>query len=203
MRTNGRALMNQLLVVAVSMLPVSRSRAASAFKELRGRTDVDVLDAILAASHVPEAERAAAADLARQRAQTSLDDAGRAGIELVACDDPRYPPLLGCIVDPPPVLWYRGDLAALTRPTVAIVGSRAATPYAIDVAQRLSEELAQRGIAISSGLARGVDSAAHRGCLGADGCTVAVLGSGLDRIYPREHERLAEKIADKGLVLSE
>ncbi len=83
----------------------------------------------------------------------------------------------------------------LARPAVAIVGSRAATPYALDVAYRLGQELADRGIVVASGLARGVDSAAHRGCLSGGGADVAVLGSGLDRIYPAEHAELAREIS--------
>ncbi len=195
--------MDPLVAVAVSMLPVSRSRAASIFKELRARSDVDPLDVILAACRVPEAERGAAARVGLERAEAALAAAHHAGIAAVVGDDERFPPLLASIIDPPPVLWSRGDLALLARPIVAIVGSRAATPYAIDVAQRLSEELVDRGIAVASGLARGVDSAAHRGCLRADGNTVAVLGSGVDRVYPREHEKLALEIAGKGLLLSE
>jgi DNA protecting protein DprA len=91
----------------------------------------------------------------------------------------------------------------LTQPAVAIVGSRDATRYALDVAARLGTELAERGIVVTSGLARGVDSAAHQGAVDADGATVAVLGSGLDNIYPREHQYLAETIVNKGVVVSE
>jgi DNA processing protein len=91
----------------------------------------------------------------------------------------------------------------LGRVAVAVVGSRAATPYAKDVAFRLGRELAERGVVVVSGLARGVDSAAHRGCLAGGGTTVAVLGSGLDRIYPPEHEELVEQIISKGCVISE
>ena len=101
------------------------------------------------------------------------------------------------------MLWTRGLSEALGRPTVAIVGSRAATPYAKDVAHRLGQELGARGIVVASGLARGVDSAAHTGCLAAGGLTVAVLGSGLDRIYPAEHDTLAAMISDKGMLISE
>ena len=121
----------------------------------------------------------------------------------VAWFDPAYPALLNCIPDPPPVLWTRGDLAVLSLPAVAIVGSRAATPYALDVAARLAGELAARGVAVVSGLARGVDSAAHRGTLEANGPTIAVLGSGLDRVYPAEHRGLADTISRSGVVMSE
>ena len=110
--------------------------------------------------------------------------------------DPRFPAALLAIPDMPPVLWYRGDLEALCSPAVAIVGSRAASAVALEIAARLGSDLAARGITVVSGLARGVDSSAHRGAL-RSGRTVAVLGSGVDRIYPREHETLAGEIAER------
>jgi DNA processing protein len=142
-------------------------------------------------------------EIALHRADAALAEAARLGIGAIAFDDDRYPPLLACIVDPPPVLWACGDVTMLARPIVAIVGSRAATQYALDVADRLSAELAHKGLVVASGLARGADSAAHRGCLRAGGGTVAVLGSGLDRVYPHEHEGLAREITRNGLLLSE
>jgi DNA processing protein len=112
------------------------------------------------------------------------------------------PLALMAISDAPPVLWYRGSLECLQQPAVAIVGSRAASSVAIETARRLATELAALGITVVSGLARGVDSAAHRGAL-QSGSTVAVLGSGVDYIYPSEHRGLAAEIAMNGLVLSE
>ena len=135
------------------------------------------------------------ARVARRRAE-------EAGIRAVAWNDPAFPPLLAAISDSPPVLWYRGDLAAFDPPMVAIVGSRAATSVSLDTAARLASDLAARGITVVSGLARGVDSAAHRGAL-TQGRTIAVLGSGVDYIYPSEHKPLAAHIAETGLVLSE
>jgi DNA processing protein len=125
-----------------------------------------------------------------------------AGIHALPWNDPRFPTLLGAIPDGPPVLWYRGQLSALDAPAVAIVGSRAATSVSVDTAARLASDLAARGIVVVSGLARGVDSAAHRGALTA-GQTIAVLGSGVDHIYPPEHAPLATQIAQAGLVFSE
>jgi DNA processing protein len=113
-----------------------------------------------------------------------------------------FPPLLAAISDCPPLLWYRGDLTAFDAPMVAIVGSRAAASVSMDTAARLAADLAARGITVVSGLARGVDSAAHRGAL-THGRTIAVLGSGVDYIYPSEHKPLAAQIAQAGLVLSE
>jgi DNA processing protein len=198
--------MDPFTAVALSMLPASRSRAASAFKEIRHQSSLallDALDVVLQACEVAQHERAGAADLACARATAALAAAREAGIEPLSWDDPRFPALLGCIPDPPPVIWVRGDLASLARPIVAIVGSRAATPYALDVAHRLGQELSDRGLVVASGLARGVDSAAHRGCLTGGAPTVAVLGSGVDRVYPAEHQTLAAEISQKGLLVSE
>ena len=103
----------------------------------------------------------------------------------------------------PVALWYRGSLDALDAPAVAVVGSRAASAVALETAERLGEDLAAFGVTVVSGLARGVDSAAHRGAL-RTGRTIAVLGSGLDRVYPNEHRGLAREISDHGsLVISE
>jgi DNA processing protein len=116
---------------------------------------------------------------------------------------PDYPERLRDIPDPPGRLWLRGDPRALARTSVAIVGSRRASPASLDIAQRLASDLARIGLTIVSGLARGCDGAAHRGALDAGGVTIAVLGSGADVIYPPEHDSLAEQIARQGAVLSE
>jgi DNA processing protein len=133
-----------------------------------------------------------------EEAAKALEAAAAAGIVPVALFDSRYPPLLACTVDPPPVLWIRGSPAALANPTIAVIGSRAATPYALQVGSRIAAELASRGVAVVSGLARGVDSSAHRGCLQQGGVTIAVLGCGVDRVYPPEHGDLASQIAATG-----
>ena len=142
-------------------------------------------------------------------AEPFLDDARRArdnaasrGIFAVTWNDARFPAALLTLPDFPPVLWYRGRLESLDAPAVAIVGSRAASATALETATQLAADLAACGITVVSGLARGVDTAAHRGAL-AQGVTAAVLGSGPDIIYPREHATLAAQIADSGLVLSE
>src|SRR5262245_36821766 len=136
------------------------------------------------------------------RAAALRASASRRGISVVAWNDPRYPAALLATSDFPPVLWFRGQLTALDAPAVAIVGSRAASAVALETATRLAADLASRGLTVVSGLARGVDSAAHRGAI-AYGRTVAVLGSGLDVVYPREHAALAGDIAREGAVLSE
>lgn len=135
-------------------------------------------------------------------ARAARIDAHAHGISVLPWNDPRFPPQLLAIPDVPPVLWYRGDVAALDAPLVAIVGSRSASMVSREIATTLARDLAGRGLTIVSGLARGVDSAAHHGAL-QTGRTVAVLGSGVDRIYPSEHAALATEIAGRGLVLSE
>ena len=117
--------------------------------------------------------------------------------------DSRYPAWLRMVPDPPPVLWVRGDPGVFEQPSVAIVGSRGASPYARAVARRLAAGLAGAGVAVTSGMARGVDGAAHAGCLDAGGRTIAVLGTGVDIVYPAEHAELAERIANAGLLVSE
>ena len=191
--------------VAASMLPASRASVAAAFKDLRhdSATGAAFLELLWCASGKRQLLGPAAVAALLDGANSALSAAEPLGIEPVPLFDARYPPLLVCTVDPPPVLWARGCLDVLSRPAVAVVGSRAATPYALEVGARISAELAARGVAVVSGLARGVDSAAHRGCLKAGGTTVAVLGSGIDRVYPPEHADLAAEIAQHGLLLSE
>lgn len=128
--------------------------------------------------------------------------AAQRGVSVVAWNEPQFPTSLLTLVDIPPALWYRGFPDSLDAPAVAIVGSRAASAVGLETATRLAIDLAARGITVVSGLARGVDSAAHRGAL-QTGRTAAVLGSGLERIYPREHESLAADIATTGIVLTE
>lgn len=137
-----------------------------------------------------------------ERAREVRARAARSDISVVAWNDARFPPALLTIPDAPPVIWYRGALDALGVPAVAIVGSRAASAVALETAACLGADLAARGIVVVSGLARGVDSAAHRGAL-TTGRTLAVLGSGLDRVYPPEHKDLAAAIAGSGLLVSE
>ena len=137
-----------------------------------------------------------------ERARAERIRAAEAGISVLAWNDPQMPAQLMAISDAPPALWYRGSLECLNQAAVAIVGSRAASTVALETARRLATDLASRGITVVSGLARGVDSSAHRGAL-ETGKTIAVLGSGVDHIYPSEHTDLAVRIAATGLVLSE
>lgn len=187
------------------MLPASRSRVATAFRDLRHEAlgNAAFLELLWSACGRSGPLPATSAGSLLEAAAHSLERARTLEIDALALFDNRYPALLACIPDPPPVLWVRGKLDILARPTVAVIGSRAATPYALEVGTRIAAELARRDVVVASGLARGVDSAAHRGCLGAAGMTVAVQGCGLDRVYPPEHDELAEQIARNGLIVSE
>lgn len=126
-----------------------------------------------------------------------------AGIEIVTCDGPGYPPGLCRLPDPPLLLYMRGRLQPADADAVAVVGSRSATPYGRRAARELGERLAEAGLTVVSGMARGVDGAAHLGALDAGGRTVAVLGSGIDVVYPPEHGKLYERIAEAGAVVTE
>lgn len=126
-----------------------------------------------------------------------------AGCGLCAWGDPEYPPLLAQIYDPPLVLFYHGTLPLPEEICVAMIGSRNFSPYGRQVAEVFSRDLSEQGITVVSGLARGVDSICHRGALAGGGRTVAVLGSGLDVIYPRENQDLYQQICGQGAVLSE
>ena len=121
----------------------------------------------------------------------------------VSAGDVRYPTALAAIHDPPDILWIKGQIDGFRTPAVAIVGSRRASPYGLEVARRLGSDLARRGVTVVSGMARGIDSAAHRGALDGGGITVAVFGCGVDVVYPPEHRALAERIAERGALVSE
>lgn len=151
--------------------------------------------------------RESAGVITRRRAQVDpaaeLAKLKEANLEYVYYDDPAYPEMLRRIFDPPPGLFVRGKLPPPDSLAVAVVGTRRPTPYGLAVAEKISLELARAGIVVVSGLARGIDSAAHQGALDAAGPTVAVLGCGVDVVYPPENRRLAEKIAAAGAVVSE
>ena len=136
-------------------------------------------------------------------AEHEIAAAEKLGCRLVACSSNDYPSLLKQIADPPLVLYVHGDVGVLSQHAVAVVGTRRPTAYGNAVAQRLAADLARRQLMIVSGLARGIDSAAHRGALEGQGKTVAVLGCGLDVIYPRENKALAERILESGALISE
>jgi len=117
--------------------------------------------------------------------------------------DPAYPALLLEIPDPPTLLYLRGNAALLQKRALAVVGSRNATPQGLQTAENFSKALAGQGLCIVSGLALGIDAAAHRGALAADGATIAIIGTGADRIYPARNRELALAISERGLIISE
>jgi DNA processing protein len=137
------------------------------------------------------------------RAEAALSRLERRGDRLLVLGSSDYPALLASIADPPIALTVRGSLLREDQLGIAIVGSRRATGYGRDVARRLSRDLSASGLTITSGLARGIDACAHEGALDAKGRTLAVLGSGLENLYPREHRRLADRIVESGALISE
>lgn len=139
----------------------------------------------------------------RDEAVRLAADATRCGATLLLFGDDAYPSPLLQLYDPPPYLCVLGDLSMLARPTVAIVGTRRATPYGERVTHALSGALAAAGVCVVSGMARGIDAAAHRAALGRGGYTAAVLGTGVDIAYPVAHRSLHASIARQGVVISE
>jgi DNA processing protein len=137
-------------------------------------------------------------------AHAEMNRATELGVTILPPDDPAFPPHLKQIYDPPLILYVRGNVEALSQPGIAIVGTRHPTPYGTGMAERLSCDLAAHGLVIFSGLARGVDTASHRGALAGKGKTVGVLGTGIDVIYPKENTRLTEQmLAMGGALISE
>ena len=125
------------------------------------------------------------------------------GAKILTYGDAEYPPLLREIHDPPMVLFLKGTEIPSNKTFVSVVGSRNPTPYGLKTAEGIAQGLARRGLGIVSGMARGVDSAAHWGCLGGKGFTVAVLGTGIDIVYPASNKKLFEQIAEHGSVITE
>jgi len=135
--------------------------------------------------------------------EREISRAASMGVTIVTRDDPAYPPLLQTIYNPPNLLYLRGNIDLLRREAVAVVGSRAATAYGVKVARKMAAELCAAGVAVVSGMALGVDTAAHSGALEGGGATVAVLGCGVDVVYPRQNSRLYEALCEHSLVVSE
>jgi DNA processing protein len=141
---------------------------------------------------------------ARAAAEAELASVAALSATIVSYGCPAYPERLREIYDPPPVLWVSGDVSQLSRPSIAVVGTRHPTPYGTGMAELLSRDLAARRLVIVSGMARGIDSCAHRGALAARMPTIAVWGTGIDIVYPKENRKLAEEIlAFGGALVSE
>jgi DNA processing protein len=193
--------------IALNMIPqmgpVRLRRLLDAFgsaeKILLARTDQ-----LAAISGVP---RALADNISRWQEfadpAAELKKAADLGAHVITAEDDEYPSALREIHDPPIVLYVRGHLTERDRNAVAVVGSRKATHYATESAKKLSFQMAYAGLTVASGLARGIDTAAHQGALAAKGRTIAVIGSGLGELYPPENAELADRIAASGAVISE
>jgi DNA processing protein len=139
-----------------------------------------------------------------EMAQDELGKVADAGARILALDDAAYPSQLKQIYDPPLILYLRGNEAVISQPGIALVGTRHPTPYGSGMSERLACDLAARGLVIFSGMARGIDTAGHRGAIAAKGKTVAVWGTGVDVVYPKENTRLVEQIlALGGAIISE
>lgn len=159
---------------------------------------------IAAVLDAPRAAALLSSDDEREvRIAAALDWARADGHQLIALPDPRYPKPLLQIGDPPPLLYVRGDPETLSKDLLAIVGSRHATPGGEANARDFAQALADEGLTICSGLARGIDAAAHRGGLEGRSGTIAVVGTGIDRVYPAAHRTLARAIVDRGAIVSE
>lgn len=174
-------------------------RAVPGIADLFAMRDTDIRAAGIPEETIPAIRSRAY----RSAAEEIADWAGREGCHIMVYGMGKYPSLLQQIDDAPLVLYAFGDLRHLDRPRIAVVGSRRPTVYGLQMAQGLASDLGEKGLCIVSGMARGIDAAAHRGCLERGGSTVAVLGSGIDIAYPPEHLQLKEQIAQSGIVVSE
>jgi DNA processing protein len=195
---------NIILWLALTLTPGLGPTRARHLVEFFGQIDkmFQVSLTELEAAGLPaEAAQALATGRSSERAQDELAKARSAGIRCVTLDDPHYPARLRQIYDPPLVLYVRGNVETLSRPGIAVIGTRHPTPYGIGMAERLACDLAVRGVVILSGLARGVDTAAHRGSVNGKGKTIAVFGTGADVVYPKENSRLADQILSLGGAL--
>lgn len=181
--------------------PLHRAALLRAFETAENVFRLSELELSSVSEIKPElAYRIAHFDL--RQAEKELKEAERQRVRLIVFQDEKYPASLRSIPDPPVVLYVQGDWED-EAPHVALVGSRKPTPYGLNTAQLLSRDLAGVGVTIVSGLARGIDARAHNAALEAGGSTIAVLGSGLDVVYPSEHKMLANRIAQQGAVISE
>src|SRR5918998_5580486 len=192
--------------LALNMTPGVGPRAAARLLERFGSAEAvfGALRAELERLRLrPEAVESIVLRDRHAEAERELERVRALGADVLVLDDGTYPALLSEIADPPITLYVRGEWGmCLDAPCVAIVGSRRCSTYGQNVASMLARDLASRGVTIVSGLARGIDAAAHRGALEAGGRTAAVLGTGLDEIYPRDHRRLAEDILGRGGALA-
>jgi DNA processing protein len=193
--------------LSLSMTPGLGSRLTGKLLRQFG-SPTDVFRASLTeleACHLPVAPaRAIQSKYAHKEAEKELAQVRSLGCRLLNWDEPEYPQRLLEIYDPPPLLYVRGDASVLNRHSISMVGTRRPTPYGNQVAERLGHDLAERGLAIVSGMARGIDSLAHQGaCRATRGAPVGVLGTGVDVIYPKENRKLFAEVEKRGAIISE
>jgi len=193
--------------LALALTPGLGARTAGKLLREFGSPD-EIFNASLTAleaQHLPAAvaqaiqSRCPLSDAARELAQAQA-----IGCRLLTWDEPEYPARLREIYDPPPLLYVKGNVGLLNRHLISIVGARRPTPYGNQMAQRLAKDLADRGLVVVSGAARGIDASAHRGALNsAAGATIGVLGCGIDVVYPKENKKIFDEIEQRGALISE
>jgi DNA processing protein len=159
----------------------------------------------LEACHLPVVPaRAIHNKLAQKDAEAELAQVRALGCRLLNWSEPEYPQRLLEIYDPPPLLYVRGDISLLNRHSISMVGTRRPTPYGNQIAEKLGHDLAERGLVIVSGMARGIDSLAHQGaCRATNGAMIGVLGTGMDVVYPKENKKLFAEVEKRGVLISE
>jgi DNA processing protein len=191
--------------VELNMTPGIGPRAAAKLLERFGSADAVYKATRAELEHLrlpPEAVDTIIGRDLRPRAEAEIQEVRKLGGDILLLDDGVYPPSLREIYDPPIVLYVKGAWSeSLDQPCIGVVGSRRCSTYGQNSAIMLSRDLAQRGVTVVSGFARGIDGAAHRGALDAGGRTIAVLGTGIDEIYPRDHKKLAAEILERGGAL--
>lgn len=180
---------------ATSALAACKQRARELWRRYQGQVELDDFLDRLRESDYPAS--------IRRQVDACERWCEQGGQQVLTRLDPAYPPLLATIPDPPPLLFVRGNAELLARPQLAIVGSRKPSSAGRRAATRLAAALSQSGYLVTSGLALGIDAASHEGALQAGGPTIAVLGTGLDRIYPERNIALAERICEHGALISE
>ncbi|HVW11780.1 MAG TPA: DNA-processing protein DprA [Bryobacteraceae bacterium] len=196
----------ELYWLALRMMPgLGARRAGLLLSRFSGvRSIFHATEAELENAGVPGAlARSIASGCSFEDAAAQQQKIRHAGAGLVTLGDSRYPELLRGIFDPPPVLFCRGRVELLGSVNLGVVGTRHPTPYGVAATERLAGDLARAGVTVVSGMARGIDTAAHKAALSVEGTTIAVLGCGADIVYPSENRKLAAEIAGKGLIVSE
>jgi len=206
-RAHDYAVTRQLHWLALSLTPgVGAGRGRRLVENFGGidRVFAASLTALEAAGLPAAAAQSIALGKSLELAAAELDHVKDAGASVIVPGDVEYPRRLLEIYDPPLVMYIKGDAEVVDKPGIAIVGTRHPTPYGTGMAERLACDLAARGLVVFSGMARGIDTAAHRGALNAHGHTVAIWGTGIDEVYPRENRKISDQIlASGGAILTE